>query len=112
MCGNQNHNYLNAIKAVQLIAGRQLISTSLINPFGTSVIDQHVRESTNLILSFLLLFITSFLEQSDGILIVLFSTRFQRVRGYNYGISRLRQNKMKRLYVERNQRRTLKVRDF
>ena len=42
--GNQKHNYLNAIKAVQLMVGKQLlISTSLINPFGTLVIDQHNR---------------------------------------------------------------------
>ena len=48
--GNQKHNYLNAIKAVQLMVGKQLlISTSLINPFGTLIIDQHNRESINLI---------------------------------------------------------------
>ena len=48
--GNQKHSHLNAIKAVQLMVDKQLlISTSLINPFGTSVIDQHVRESTVLI---------------------------------------------------------------
>ena len=42
--------HLNAIKAVQLMAGKQLlISTSLINPFGTLIIDQHSRESINLI---------------------------------------------------------------
>ena len=41
---NQRHNCLNAIKAEQLMAGKQLlISKLLINPFGTSVIDQHVR---------------------------------------------------------------------
>ena len=48
--GNQKHDYLNAIKAVQLMVGKQLlISTSLINPFGTLIIDQHNRESINLI---------------------------------------------------------------
>ena len=36
--------------------------------------------------------------QSDGILIVFFSARFQRTRGCNYGIPKLSQNKMKRLY--------------
>ena len=47
---NQKHNYLNAIKGVHLMVGKQLlISTSLINPFGTSVINQHVRESIKLI---------------------------------------------------------------
>ena len=46
--GNQKHNYLNVIKAVQLMVGKQLlISTSLINPFGTLIIDQHNRESIN-----------------------------------------------------------------
>ena len=53
--------------------------TSLINSFGTSIIDQHVRESVKT-------FIISFLEQSDGIF-VFFSTRFQRARGCNYGNS-------------------------
>ena len=91
--GNQNYNYLNAIKAVQLMVGKQLlVSTSLINPFGTLIIDQHNRESINLSA-----FITSFLEQSDGISIVFFSTKFQRTRGCNYEIPRLSQNKMKRL---------------
>ena len=42
-------------------------------------------------------FITSFLQKSDGISIVFFSTRFQRARGCNYGIPRLSQNKMKTL---------------
>ena len=91
--GNQKHNYLIAIKAEQLMVGKELlVSTSLINPFGTSIIDQHFRESIKLIG-----FITSFLKQSDGISIVFFSTRFQRARGCNYGIPRLSQNKMKRL---------------
>ena len=91
--GNQKHNYVNAVKAEQLLVCEQLlVSTSFINPFETSVIDQHVRESIKLIC-----FITSFLKQSDGILIVFFSTRFQRARGCNYGIPRLSQNKMKRL---------------
>ena len=71
------------------MVGKQLlISKLLMNPSGTSIIDQHVRESA---------FITSFLEQSDGISIVFFSTRFQRARGCNYEIPRLSQNKMKRL---------------
>ena len=34
------------MKAEQLMAGKQLlVSKSLINPFGTSIIDQNVRES-------------------------------------------------------------------
>ena len=38
---NQNHSCLNAIKAEQLMVGKQLlISTSLMNPSGTSIIDQ------------------------------------------------------------------------
>ena len=50
MYGNQKHNYLNAIKAEQLMIGKELlVSTSLINPFGTSIIDQHFRESIKLI---------------------------------------------------------------
>ena len=66
--GNQNHNYLNAIKPEQLMAGKQLlISKLLMNPSGRSIIDQHVRESIKLSA-----FITSFLEQSDDILIVFF----------------------------------------
>ena len=65
--GNQKHSYLNWIKAEQLMIGKQLlVSTSLINPFGTSIIHQHFGESIKLI------------EQSDSILIVFFSTRFQR----------------------------------
>ena len=48
MYGNQKHNYLNTIKAEQLMAGKQF-SQLLINPFGTSIIDQHVRESIKLI---------------------------------------------------------------
>ena len=44
------NNYLNAIKAEQLMVGKELlVSTSLINPFGTSIIDQHFRESIKLI---------------------------------------------------------------
>ena len=75
------------------MAGKQLlISKLLMNPSGTSIIDQHVRESIKLIG-----FITSFLEQSDDISIVFFSTRFQRARGCNYEIPRLHQNKMNRL---------------
>ena len=74
ICGNQKHNYLNAITAEQLMAGKQLlISTSLKNPFGTSIIDQHLQKSTNLIG-----FYHFFLEQSEGVLIVFFSTRFQK----------------------------------
>ena len=74
-----------------MVGKELLVSTSLINPFGTSIIDQHFRESIKSD------FITSFLKQSDGISIVFFSTRFQRERGCNYGIPRLSQNKMKRL---------------
>ena len=60
--GNQKYNYLNTIKAEQLMIGKELlVSTSLINPFGTPIIDQHFRESK------LSAFITSFLKQSDGI---------------------------------------------
>ena len=75
--GNQKHNYLNVIKAEQLMVGKQLlVSPSLINPFGTSIIiDQHDQESTKLI--------TSFIKQSDRIFIEFFSTRFQRARGCN-----------------------------
>ena len=48
--GNQQHSYRNAIKTEQLVVGKQLlISTLLINLFGTSIIDQHVRESVKLI---------------------------------------------------------------
>ena len=48
--GDQKHNYLNAVKVVQLMVGKQLpISTSLINPFGTLIIDQHNQESINLV---------------------------------------------------------------
>ena len=48
--GNQKHNYLNVIKAEQLMAGTQLlVSKLLIHPFGTPIIDQHVRQSINLI---------------------------------------------------------------
>ena len=66
------------------MVGKQLpISTSLINPFGTSIIDQVNR------------FLSLFSQQSDGILIMLFSTRFQRVRGCSYGIPKPSQNKMK-----------------
>ena len=72
------------------MAGKQLlISKLLMNPSGRSIIDQHVRESIKLSA-----FITSFLEQSD-ILIVFFSTRFQRARDCNYEIPGLSQNKMK-----------------
>ena len=41
----------NAIKAEQLMVVKELlVSTSLIiNPFGTSIIDQHFRESIKLI---------------------------------------------------------------
>ena len=47
--GNQKHNYLNSIKAEQLMVGKKLlVSTSLINPFGTSIIDQHFQESIKL----------------------------------------------------------------
>ena len=47
--GNQKYNYLNAIKAEQLMAGKQLlISTLLINPFGTTNVHQHLRESIKL----------------------------------------------------------------
>ena len=47
--GNQKHNYLNAIKAEQLRVGKELlVCTSLINTFGTSIIDQHFRESIKL----------------------------------------------------------------
>ena len=50
MYGNQKYNYLNALKAEQLLVGKQLlVSTSLINPFGTSIIDQHIQESIMLI---------------------------------------------------------------
>ena len=43
--GNQKHNYLNAIKAEQFMVGKELlVSTSLINPFGTSIIDKHFRD--------------------------------------------------------------------
>ena len=88
--GNQKHNYLNAIKAEQLMVGKQLlISTSLINPFETSTINQHVREESIKLIAF----ITCFLKQSDGILIVFFSNRFQRAHGCNYGIPKLSQNK-------------------
>ena len=67
------------------MAGKQLlISKLLMNPSGRSIIYQHVRESIKLSA-----FITSFLEQSDGILIVFFSTRFQRARYCNYEIPRL-----------------------
>ena len=42
--------YLNVIKAEQLMVGKQLlVSTSLINPFRTSIIDQQVPESIKLI---------------------------------------------------------------
>ena len=42
---------INTIKAEQLMAGKltTFISKLLINPFGTSIIDQHVRESIKLI---------------------------------------------------------------
>ena len=97
ICSNQKHIYLNAIKAEQLMVCKQLlVSISFINPFETSTIDQQVRESIKLIF-----FITSFLKQSDGILIVFFSTRFQRARGCNYGIPRLSQNKMKTDFIWR-----------
>ena len=43
---------------------------------------------------------TSFLGQSEGILIVFLSTKFQRARSGNYGIPRLSQHKMKGLYNE------------
>ena len=73
------------------MAGKQLlISKLLMNPSGRSTIDQHVRESIKSTA-----FITSLLELSDGILIVFFSTRFQRERDCNYEIPRLSQNKMK-----------------
>ena len=71
------------------MAGKQLlISKLLINPFGTSIIDQRVRESIKLV------------GQSDSISTVIFSTRFQRARGCNYGIPRLSQNTMKRLQTK------------
>ena len=73
------------------MAGKQLLICKLLmNRSGRSIIDQHVRESIKLSA-----FITSFLEQSDGISIVFFSTRFQRTRDCNYEIPRLSQNKMK-----------------
>ena len=73
------------------MAGKQLlISKLLMNPSGRSIIDQHVPESIKLPA-----FITSFLEQSDGILIVFVSTRFQRARDCSYEFPRLNQNKMK-----------------
>ena len=54
---------------------------------------------------------TSFLGQSEGILIVFFSTKFQRARVCNYGIPRLSQNKMKGLYsVKRKNSAVLKPR--
>ena len=65
--------------------------TSLINLWDVN------NRSTRSRIGSLLAFITSFLEQSDGTLIVFFSTRLQRARGCNYGIPRLSQNKMKRL---------------
>ena len=53
------------------MVGKQLlISTSLINPFETSIVNQHLRESTNL-MAFIL-------EQCEDILNVFFSTRFQK----------------------------------
>ena len=67
ICGNQKYNYLNTIKAEQLMVGKELVSTSLINSFGTPIIDQHFRESIKLSA-----FITSFLKQSDGISIVFY----------------------------------------
>ena len=73
------------------MAGKQLLISKLsMNPSERSIIDQHVRESIKLSA-----FITSFLEQSDGILIVFFSTRFQKARDCNYEIPRLSQNKKK-----------------
>ena len=75
------------------MAGKQLLmSKFLMNPSGRSIIDQHVRESIKLSA-----FITSILEQSDGILIVFFSTRFQRARDRNSEIPRRSQNKIKML---------------
>ena len=63
--GNQKYNYLNTIKAEQLMVGKELlVSTS--NSFGTPTIDQHFRESK------LSAFITSFLKQSDGISIAFY----------------------------------------
>ena len=93
--GNQNHNCLNEIEAVQLTVGKQLlISTSLINPFETSVIDQHVRESTNLV-GFYHFFPRAELRSFNCFLFSWNSkgTQFQL---WN---SRLSQNKMKRLLV-------------
>ena len=73
------------------MAGKKLlISKLLMNPSGRSIINQHVRESIKLSA-----FFTSFLEQSDGILIMFFSTRFQWARSCNYEIPRMSQNKMK-----------------
>ena len=46
----KKHENPNAIKAEQLTVRKQfLISTSLINPSGTSISDQHVREPLKLI---------------------------------------------------------------
>ena len=48
--GNQKHNYLNTMKAEQLMVGKKrFVSTSLINSFGTSIIDQHFPKSIKLI---------------------------------------------------------------
>ena len=43
--GNQKNNYLNAMKAVQLMVGKQLLISTSINRSGTLIIDQHVRTS-------------------------------------------------------------------
>ena len=49
MYGNEKHNDLSAIKAEQLMAGKQLLINKLLtNPFGTLIIDQHVQESIKL----------------------------------------------------------------
>ena len=49
MYGNEKQNDLSAIKAEQLMAGKQLfISKLLTNPFGTLIIDQQVQESIKL----------------------------------------------------------------
>ena len=68
MYGNQKHNYLNAIKVEQLMAGKQLlISELLINTFETPTFETPIINKVN-----------SFLQQSYSISTVFFLTRFQR----------------------------------
>ena len=89
--GNQKHSYLNWIKAEQLMIGKQTSCQYIINKPIWDINNPSTLSRIDEILS---AFITSFLEQSDGILIVFFSIRFQRAHDCNYGIPRLSQNSL------------------